>query len=144
MLFSHGSGQQWIDDNKKCRQTAGNFVCYADAAVQRRAHRPMEHVQGFIRSHWMPPLGKCLHRIAPVVAMVNEFVETAQNTNKTQLLDSNNGFWSLVIYENFVPQNRPSTQLIDVTSFVWMRNATIGAGDLADISSYQTLSWDKK
>jgi hypothetical protein len=33
----------------------------------------------------MPPSGKCLRRIAPAAAMVNEFVETAQNTNKTQL-----------------------------------------------------------
>jgi hypothetical protein len=45
----------------------------------------MEHVQGFTGSHWMPPSGKCLRRIAPAAAMVNEFVETAQNTNKTQL-----------------------------------------------------------
>jgi hypothetical protein len=51
--------------------------------------------------------------------MVNKFVETTQNTNKTQLLASNYGtFWSLVVYENFIPQNGPSTQLIDVTSFV--------------------------
>ncbi len=59
--------------------------CHADAAVRRGAHRPMEHVQGFTRSYWMPPSGKCLRRIAPAAAMVNEFVETAQNTNKTQI-----------------------------------------------------------
>jgi hypothetical protein len=34
----------------------------------------------------MPPSGKCLRRIAPTAAMVNEFIETTQNTNKTQLL----------------------------------------------------------
>ena len=51
--------------------------------------------------------------------MVNEFVETTQNTNKTQLLASNYGtFRALVISENFIPQNEPSTQLIDATSFV--------------------------
>jgi hypothetical protein len=49
----------------------------------------MEHVQGFAGSHWMPPSGKCLRRIAPAAAMVNKFVETTQNTNKTQLLASN-------------------------------------------------------
>jgi len=38
----------------------------------------MEHILGFTRSHWMPPMA----------AMVNEFVETTQNTNKTQLLAS--------------------------------------------------------
>jgi hypothetical protein len=49
----------------------------------------MEHVQGFTGSHWMSPSGKCLRCIAPAAAMVNEFVETTQNTNKTQLLASN-------------------------------------------------------
>ena len=63
--------------------------------------------------------GKCLHHFAPATAMVNEFVETTQNTNKTQLLASNYGtFWALVNSENFIPQNRPSTQVIDATSFV--------------------------
>jgi hypothetical protein len=49
----------------------------------------MKHFQGFTGSHWMPPLGKCLRRIAPAAAMVNKFVETTQNTNKTQRLASN-------------------------------------------------------
>jgi len=48
MLFSYGSGQQRINDNKKCRQIAGEFDCHADAAVQRGTHScPMKHVQGF-------------------------------------------------------------------------------------------------
>jgi hypothetical protein len=33
----------------------------------------MKHIQGFTQSHWMLPSGKCLHRIAPTAAMVNEF-----------------------------------------------------------------------
>ena len=67
----------------------------------------------------MPPLGKCLRRIALAAAMVNEFVETTQNTNKTQLLASNYGtFRALVVCENFIPQNGPFTQVIDATSFV--------------------------
>ncbi len=82
LLFSYGSGQQRIDDNKKCRQIAGNFDCHADAAVRRRAHHPMEHIQGYTGSHWMLPLGKCLRRIALAAAMVDEFVENTQNTNK--------------------------------------------------------------
>ena len=119
MLFSYGSGRKRIDGNKKCRRIDGNFYCHGDAAVRRGAHRPMEHVQGFTGSHWMPPSGKCLRRIAPAAAMVNEFVETTQNTNKTQLLASNySTFRALVISENFIPQNEPSTQLIDATSFV--------------------------
>jgi hypothetical protein len=34
----------------------------------------------------MPLSGECLRSIAPAAAMVNEFVITTQNTNKTQLL----------------------------------------------------------
>jgi hypothetical protein len=30
-----------INDNKKCRQIAGNFDCHADKAVQGGAHRPI-------------------------------------------------------------------------------------------------------
>jgi len=37
-------------------------------------------------------LAECLRLIAPAAAMVNELVETTQNTNKTQLLASNYGF----------------------------------------------------
>jgi hypothetical protein len=50
MLFSHGSGQQRIDNNKKCRQIAGNFDGHGDAAVQREAHRPMEHIQASLEA----------------------------------------------------------------------------------------------
>ena len=100
-------------------QIAGDFDCHADAAVQHGAHCPMEHIQGFTGSHWMPPLGKCLCNIAPAAAMVNKFVETTQSTNKTQLLASNySTFRALVFSENFIPQNGPSTQLIDAPSFV--------------------------
>jgi hypothetical protein len=33
----------------------------------------MKHIQGFTLSHWIPPLGECLRRIAPAAAMVKEF-----------------------------------------------------------------------
>jgi hypothetical protein len=89
MLFSYGYGQQRIGDNKKCRQIAGNFDCHGNAAVQCGAHRPIEHAQGFTGSHCMPPSGKCLRRIALAAVVVDEFVKTTQNTNKTQLLPSN-------------------------------------------------------
>jgi hypothetical protein len=99
---------------------AGDFDCHADAAVRRGAHRPMEHVQGFTRHHWMPPSGKCLRLIAPA-AMVKEFAETTQNTNKTHLLASNySTFQALINSENFIPQNGPSTQHINAASFVKM------------------------
>ena len=75
MLFSYGSGQQQIDSNKKCRRIDGNFDCHGDAAVRHRAHCPVKHIQG-IRSHWMPPSGECLCRIAPTTAMVDDFEKT--------------------------------------------------------------------
>ncbi len=73
MLFSYGSGRQRIDSNKKYRQIDGDFDDHGNAAVRRGTHRPIEHIQGFIRSHWMPPLGECLRHIAPTAAMVKEF-----------------------------------------------------------------------
>jgi hypothetical protein len=91
MLFSYVGGQQRIGDNKKCRQIAGDFNCHADAVVRCGAHRPMEHIPGFTRSHWMPPSVECLRCIALAATMVNEFVETTLNTNKTQLLNCNYG-----------------------------------------------------
>jgi hypothetical protein len=82
-----------IDDYEKFRQIAGNFDGHAAGAIRRRAHRPIERISisGFEQSHWMPPSSECPHRIAPAAAMANEFVETTQNTNKTQLLASNYG-----------------------------------------------------
>jgi hypothetical protein len=34
----------------------------------------MEHIQGFTRSHWMPPSVECLCRITLAAAMVDGFV----------------------------------------------------------------------
>jgi len=36
-------------------------------------HRRMEHIKGFTRSHWMPPLVECLRHISLAAAMVDEF-----------------------------------------------------------------------
>ena len=58
---------------KKSRQIEGNFDCHGNAVVRRGAHRPMDHIRGFTRSHWMQPSGECLRRIAPAAAMVDEF-----------------------------------------------------------------------
>ena len=56
----------------------------------------------------MPPSGKCLRRIALAATMVDKFVVTTQNTNKTQLLPSNYGtFRLLVVCENFNPKSDP-------------------------------------
>jgi hypothetical protein len=72
----------------------------------------------------MLPLGKCLRHIAPEAAMVDKFVENTQNTNKKLFLARDYGTnQSLVVYENFIPQKGPSTQLIDATSCIKMCNA---------------------
>jgi hypothetical protein len=37
---------------------AGHLDCHDNAPVLNRVHCLMKEVQGFTRSHWMPPLGK--------------------------------------------------------------------------------------
>ena len=134
--LAYGCGKQLNRWDRKCTQINDNFGGHGDAAVQRDAHRPMEHIPGFNRSHWMPPSAECSHHIALAAAMVKEFEWNTQNTNETQLLASNYGtFWLLVVCENFVPQNGPS--------LVKMWNATIVAEEFSYISSCQMLSADK-
>ena len=67
----------------------------------------------------MQPSGECLRRIAPVAAMVDEFVETTQNTKKKLILASQPTVdRSLVVCENFETRKGPYTHVIDATSFV--------------------------
>jgi hypothetical protein len=93
-----------IGNDKKCRQIAGDFDHHADAAVQCRAHPPMENIQGFTRSHWMLPLGECLRHIALTDVMGNKFVENTQNTNEKLFSASNLRYnQPLVVCENLIP-----------------------------------------
>ena len=62
-----------IDEAKNAGKSTTISNGHGDAAVRRGAHRPIKHIQGFTRSHWMPPSGECLRRIAPTAAMVDEF-----------------------------------------------------------------------
>jgi hypothetical protein len=39
-----------IDDNKNCRQIDDNFDGHGDAAVWRKTHRPMEHIQASLKA----------------------------------------------------------------------------------------------
>jgi len=79
-------------DGKKMQANRWRFqLPYGCGEVQHGVHLLIEHVQGFTRSHWMPPSGECLRRFAPAAVIVDEFVETTQNTDKTQLLPSNYG-----------------------------------------------------
>jgi hypothetical protein len=50
----------------ECTLSTGRFDGHSGAPEQYRWHRPMRHVQGYSRSHWMPPSGNYLLRIAPV------------------------------------------------------------------------------
>jgi hypothetical protein len=69
---------------------AGKSLAILIAMRMRRCDegRPMEHILGFTRSHWMPPLGKCLHCIAAAATMVYDFGSKTQNTNKKLFLAS--------------------------------------------------------
>ncbi len=40
-----------IDGDKKYTSNTGNFEGHADTVVRCRAHRPMERICGFMRSH---------------------------------------------------------------------------------------------
>jgi hypothetical protein len=50
----------------ECTLSAGRFDGHSGALEGYRWHCPMRHVQGYSGSHWMPPLGNYLLRIAPV------------------------------------------------------------------------------
>jgi hypothetical protein len=52
----------------KCTSVAVRFEGFADVPEQYRWHRPMRHVQGYLGSHWTPPLGKYSLRITPAAA----------------------------------------------------------------------------
>jgi hypothetical protein len=110
--------------------------------VQCRAHRPLEHIQGFTRSHWMLPSGECLCLIAQAAAMVDKLVATKHQTRTKHFLPSD---YRTVLFKNrvtFGTRNRPSTQHVETTSCVKMWDTTIGAEELVDISSYQMLLED--
>jgi hypothetical protein len=52
----------------KCTLSAGRFDGHGGAPEQYRRHCPMQNVQGYSGSHWMPALGNYLLRIAPAAA----------------------------------------------------------------------------
>jgi hypothetical protein len=52
---------------------------HADELKQYTRHHPMQHDQGFTLSHWTPPSGDYLLRIARVAARVTINKMTMQN-----------------------------------------------------------------
>jgi len=71
-----------LTTTKKYTSNAGDFDCHADATMRCGVYRLMEHIPGFIRSHWMPPSGKCSHRIAAVAVMVDNFGQKHKTLTK--------------------------------------------------------------
>jgi hypothetical protein len=63
-----------IDDRTSWTCFAGHFDGNDNAPVRCQAHQPMQHVQGYLRSHWTPPSGNYSSRIAPAVTMVIDFL----------------------------------------------------------------------
>jgi hypothetical protein len=51
-----------------CSSIVGHFDGHGGPLMQYEAHRPMQHVQGYSGSHWTPPSGNYLLRIAPAAA----------------------------------------------------------------------------
>ena len=78
----------------------------------------MQHVQGYLRSHWMPPLGKYLPHITPADAMVIDFWPKKSSCGVVK---------SLSEASVQKARNGPSTQLIKATSCIERSNATIKA-----------------
>jgi hypothetical protein len=52
----------------KCTSSAGHFDGHGSAPEQYRWHHQMRLVQGYFGSHWTPPSGNYLLRIAPAAA----------------------------------------------------------------------------
>ncbi len=52
----------------KCISDATHFEGLVDAPVLCSVHRPMQHVQGYFKSHWMLPSGNYSIWIAPAAA----------------------------------------------------------------------------
>ena len=57
----------------------------------------------------MPPSGECLCRIAPAAVIVDKFVKTTLNTNKTQLLPSIYGTFDCQLFVRISYQNTKQT-----------------------------------
>jgi hypothetical protein len=66
----------------KCTLSAIRFNGNGGSLMQYKAHHPMQHVPGYSRSHWMPPLGNYLLHIAPAAARATANKTTTKNVPK--------------------------------------------------------------
>jgi hypothetical protein len=70
--FARATGKQTTID--KYTQFAGRFGGHRDVVVRYRVHHPMEEVQGFTRSHWMPKSGKHLLQLHQLDMITPDFL----------------------------------------------------------------------
>ncbi len=69
MVFSYNYGKQKKGAAKKeCTSDTGHFDSHSGVPEQYRLHHPMQHVQGYSRSHWMLPMGDYSLRITQAAA----------------------------------------------------------------------------
>jgi hypothetical protein len=77
---------------KKCTLSASRFDGHGGAPEQYRQHCPMQHVQGYSGSHWMPSSGDYSLRIAPEAARATANKMTMKKgTKKTGHFDGHGG-----------------------------------------------------
>ena len=57
----------------KCTSIVGHFDGHDNAPMRCQAHRPMQHVQGYLKKHWAPPSCKYPPRITRADVMVIKF-----------------------------------------------------------------------
>jgi hypothetical protein len=65
-----------------CSSIVGRFDGHDGLPVQYKVHRPMQHVQSYSGSHWMPPAGDYLLRITPAAARATANKTTTKNVPK--------------------------------------------------------------
>jgi hypothetical protein len=132
LLFTTISQTKKAATTNKCASVIGHFDGHDGVPVWCRAQT--KHVQGYLKSHWTPLLGKHVPRIALADAMVidfevkNRFVALSNCCSKASVQKAQNG---------------PSTQLIVSSSCVERSNTTIKDEESSYFSSYQTLTTDK-
>ena len=103
---------------KKCISLAGHFDGHVDQSIQCRVHRSL---LGYPRYHRTLPLGKYSPCIALVDTMVIDFgVKIDCGVLK---------LFSKASVKK--AQNKPATQLVEVTSCIERLNATIEAKELS-------------
>jgi hypothetical protein len=69
-----------INDGKQTTSSDGHFDGHGSVPVQCKVNCPMQHVEGFTRSHWTPPLVDYLLCTPPVAAWATGKQTTIKNT----------------------------------------------------------------